>query len=177
MIHRIFFLISFFCTTLFMTSQQTVYSFSLKTLDGKSFNFESLKGKCILLVNVASKCGYTPQYKELEQLHKQHGSNIAVIGIPANNFGGQEPGTAADISEFCKKNYGVSFLMLEKISVSGSDTHPLYQWLCNAKLNGGCADKPTWNFCKYLIGKDGKVIRFFASSTSPLSSEITSLIK
>ena len=177
MLHRLYLFLSFFCISLFMNSQNTVYAFTLKTLNGTSFNFESLKGKYILLVNVASKCGYTPQYKDLEQLHKQYGTQLAVIGIPANNFGAQEPGSSTEIAEFCKKNYGVSFTMLEKISVSGSDTHPLYQWLCNSKLNGGCSDKPNWNFCKYLIDKNGKVLRFYSSSVNPLSTEITSMLK
>ena len=165
-------LIVTFCFGLLMNAQTSIYEFSLKTLDGKSFSFSSLKGKKILLVNVASQCGYTPQYKDLQALHEQYGTQLSVIGIPANNFGGQEPGSAEEISSFCKKNYGVQFVMLEKISVKGNDAHPLYQWLCNAALNGGCSEKPNWNFCKYLIDKQGRVQAFFPSGVKPLSSEL-----
>ena len=108
----------------------------------------------MLLVNTASECGYTPQYKDLQALHEKYGNKVVVIGFPANNFGGQEPGTNSDIKTFCTKNYGVSFLMMEKISVKGNDMHPLYKWLTNPKENGCCNDVPSWNFNKYLIDEN-----------------------
>jgi glutathione peroxidase len=154
----------------------SVYDFKLKTLDGQEISLSKFKGKKLLLVNVASKCGYTPQYKNLEALHEQYGSKVVVIGFPANNFGGQEPGTSAEIKEFCTKNYGVSFQMMEKISVKGNDMHPLYRWLSSKEANGVTGEAPSWNFCKYLIDEKGNVIKFFPSDTDPLSKDITSLL-
>ncbi|HEY0772073.1 MAG TPA: glutathione peroxidase, partial [Sphingobacteriaceae bacterium] len=124
------------------------------------------KGKTLLLVNVASKCGYTPQYADLEKLHEQFGDKVVVLGFPANNFGSQEPGTNTEIAEFCQKNYGVKFQMFEKISVKGADQHPLYQFL---KEKTG--EEPSWNFCKYLVKPDG-TIKFFNSKVKPLDSQI-----
>jgi glutathione peroxidase len=156
--------------------EKSIYEFNLKTLDGKDLSLAQFKGKKMLIVNVASKCGYTPQYKNLQALHEKYGDKIAVIGFPANDFGGQEPGSANEIQEFCSKNYGVTFQMMEKISVKGKNMHPLYQWLSNKELNGSCDDGPKWNFGKYLISEDGKVIKFFGSNTDPLSEDITSLL-
>lgn len=143
-----------------------VYGFSLKTIDGKALDLSKYKGKKLLLVNVASKCGYTPQYAKLQQLHEKYGNKLVIIGFPANNFGGQEPGSNAEVKEFCTKNYGVSFLMAEKISVKGSDVHPLYKFLAEK------TEAPSWNFCKYLINEKGEVVKFFKSSVDPLSDEI-----
>lgn len=157
-------------------TQKTIYDFRLKTLEGSELNFAQFKGKKLLIVNVASECGYTPQYKNLQALHEQYGKKIVVIGFPANNFGGQEPGSSSEIKTFCTKNYGVTFQMMEKISVKGDDTNPLYIWLSSPELNGGCADKPKWNFCKYLIDENGKVVKYFGSKVDPLSPEITSLL-
>jgi glutathione peroxidase len=154
----------------------SVYDFKLKTLDGEEISLAKFKGKKLLLVNVASKCGYTPQYKNLEALHEQYGSKLVVIGFPANNFGGQEPGSSSEIKEFCTKNYGVSFPMMEKISVKGNDMHPLYRWLSSKESNGVCEEAPGWNFCKYLIDENGQVIKFFNSKVDPLSADITSLL-
>ena len=155
---------------------QSTYDFTMKTLDGKDLSLSKFKGKKMLLVNVASECGYTPQYKALQTLHETYGNKVVVIGFPANNFGGQEPGDSKQIKEFCTKNYGVTFQMMEKISVKGDDTHPLYKWLSNPELNGSCGDQPKWNFCKYLIDENGKVLMFFSSKTEPMSKEITSLL-
>jgi glutathione peroxidase len=155
---------------------KSIYEFRLKTLDGEEITLSKFKGRKMLLVNVASECGYTPQYKNLEALHRQYGDKVAVIGFPANNFGAQEPGTSTEIKEFCKKNYGVTFQMMEKISVKGSDQHPLYEWLSNKELNGVCDQAPKWNFSKYLIDENGKIIKFFGSKVDPLSEEITSLL-
>ncbi len=144
----------------------SLYDFKVNSLEGKTIDFAQYKGKTLLIVNVASKCGYTPQYTDLEKLHETYGSKITILGFPANNFGQQEPGTNAEIGEFCKKNYGVTFQMFEKISVKGEDQHPLYAWL---KEKTG--QEPTWNFCKYLIKPDGTV-KFFNSKVKPLDQEI-----
>lgn len=163
-------------TNLAMTNKASIYDFKLKALDGKDISLATFKGKKLLLVNVASECGYTPQYKNLQALHEQFGIKVTIIGFPANNFGGQEPGTSAEIKTFCTKNYGVTFQMMEKISVKGNDAHPLYKWLSSKEQNGVCNDAPSWNFCKYLIDENGKVIKFFSSNVDPLSKEITSLL-
>ncbi len=153
-----------------------IYSFKLKTLSGEETTLEKFKGKKMLLVNVASKCGYTPQYKNLQALYDKYKDKLVVIGFPANNFGWQEPGNSEEIKEFCTKNYGVTFPMMEKISVKGKDMHPLYQWLSNKEQNGVTDEAPGWNFCKYLIDEKGKIIKFFPSKVDPLSEEIISLL-
>lgn len=152
--------------TLFGTAANSVYDFKLNSIDGKEIDFSQYKGKNLLLVNVASKCGYTPQYGDLEKLHEQFGNKVVILGFPANNFGSQEPGSNNEIAEFCQKNYGVKFQMFEKISVKGADQHPLYQFL---KEKTG--SEPSWNFCKYLVKPDGTV-KFFDSKVKPLDSQI-----
>jgi glutathione peroxidase len=152
--------------------KMSIYQFKLKALDGTEIDFSQYKGKNLLLVNVASKCGYTPQYEDLQKLHEQYGDKVTVLGFPANNFGGQEPGSNADIANFCKKNYGVSFQMFEKISVKGNDKHPLYQWLTDKSKNGWNEQEPTWNFCKYLINKEGKLVKFYPSRVNPLDADL-----
>lgn len=144
------------------------YDFELKGIDGKAVDLNIYKGKKVLIVNVASKCGYTPQYEDLQNLHEQFGKDVAVLGFPANNFGGQEPGSNEDIVAFCEANYGVTFQMFEKISVVGSDRHPLYAW-----LEEQSGEKPNWNFCKYLLNEKGEVIGFYPSSVNPLDEQIT----
>jgi len=158
------FLISLIMTL--MTSS-SLYDFKLKAIDGQTIDFAQYKGKNVLIVNTASQCGYTPQYEDLQKLHEAFGNNVVILGFPANNFGGQEPGTNGEIASFCKINYGVTFQMFEKISVKGADQHPLYGWL---KEKTG--QEPSWNFCKYLIKADGTV-KFFKSSVNPMSKEIT----
>jgi glutathione peroxidase len=148
-----------------------LYDFKISSLDGKSIDFAQYKGKTLLIVNTASECGYTPQYADLQELHEKFGDKITVLGFPANNFGGQEPGSNAQIATFCKKNYGVTFQMFEKISVKGSDQHPLYQYL---KEKTG--KEPTWNFCKYLVKADGSV-KFFASGVNPGDDAILNELK
>jgi glutathione peroxidase len=148
-------------------AQKTIYEFKIPALSGDLIDFNQYKGKWLLIVNTASKCGYTPQYKDLEQLHKQYGNKVAVLGFPANNFLWQEPGDNLQIAEFCEKNYGVTFQMFQKISVKGSNKHPLYRWL---EIQSG--KTPSWNFCKYLINPDGKVTGFYASGVNPLDKEI-----
>ena len=149
------------------TTASNLYDFKLNSIEGKVIDFSQFKGKNVLIVNTASKCGYTPQYADLQNLNDTFGSKVTILGFPANNFGGQEPGANAEIASFCEKNYGVSFQMFEKISVKGSDQHPLYAWL---KEKTG--QEPSWNFCKYLIKADGSV-KFFKSAVNPMSKEIT----
>lgn len=147
---------------LLIFSMANLYDFKIESIDGKQIDFSQYKGKTLLIVNTASKCGYTPQYEDLQKLHEQYGSKVTILGFPANNFGGQEPGSNIQIAEFCQKNYGVTFQMFEKISVKGDDQHPLYAWL---KEKTG--EEPSWNFCKYLIKPDGTV-KFFKSSVKPM---------
>jgi len=147
-------------------NEQTIYDFKMNAIDGSVIDFSQYKGKTLLIVNTASECGFTPQYSDLEKLHEQYGSKVTILGFPANNFGGQEPGSNTQISSFCKKNYGVTFQMFEKISVKGADQHPLYQFL---KAKTG--EEPTWNFCKYLVKPDG-TIKFFPSKVKPMDKEI-----
>jgi glutathione peroxidase len=158
-------------------SKVSFHELSTSTLFGEEVNFESFKGKKVLIVNTASKCGYTPQYAELEELHKQYKDNLVIIGFPANNFMKQEPGTNEDIAAFCEVNYGVTFLMSEKISVKGDDIHPVYQWLTDKEKNGWNTQEPKWNFHKYLIDENGELIAVFASKVKPLDEDITSLLK
>lgn len=154
-------------------TESSFYNFKIKTLDGKtSIDFSKYKGKKVLIVNVASECGFTPQYKPLQELHEKHGDKLVVLGFPANNFGAQEPGSNEQIATFCKKNYGVSFQMFNKISVTGSDQHSLFQWL---QKESGKA--PNWNFCKYLVDENGKVAKFYPSSVDPMGKEILGAIQ
>jgi glutathione peroxidase len=148
-------------------AEGSIYDFKVKSLDGKEIDFTRFKGKKILIVNTASKCGKTPQYAGLEKLHEQYGDKVTVLGFPANNFLWQEPGSNKEIAAFCEKNYGVRFQMGEKISVKGSDQHPLYKWL-EAKTG----HRPDWNFSKYLVNEDGKQVEFFKSSIEPLDPMI-----
>lgn len=159
-----------FILLIMLTSEQTIYDFKMNSLDGQQIDFSKYKGKNLLIVNVASKCGFTPQYADLEKLHEQYGDKVVVLGFPANNFGGQEPGSSLEIAEFCQKNYGVKFQMFEKISVKGEDQHPLYQWL---KEKTG--QEPAWNFCKYLVKPDGSV-KFYPSKVKPLDTEIVNAL-
>jgi len=131
------------------------------------------KNKYILFVNVASKCGFTSQYKELEELYKMHTNNLMIIGSPCNQFGSQEPGTSEDIEAFCKVNFGVTFLMTEKIQVKGTEQHPLYAWLTDKKLNDTKSSSVKWNFQKYLVSPEGKLVDYYLSITKPSSSKIT----
>jgi glutathione peroxidase len=139
------------------------YDFKVKTLEGDDFDLSSLKGKKVMVVNVASKCGFTPQYKDLEEL--------VIIGFPANNFASQEPGTASEIRQFCSRNYGVTFPMMEKISVRGNDMHPLYKWLTSKDKNGVMDSEVKWNFQKYLIDESGKLVDVLYSKEKPESEK------
>jgi glutathione peroxidase len=150
----------------------SIYDFKLKSLNGQEINFSNYRGKKLLIVNTASECGYTPQYEELQYLHEHHGNKITVLGFPANNFGGQEPGTNEEIGSFCKKNYGVTFQLFAKSSVLPPDQNPLYQWLTQSEQNGWNTEAPTWNFCKYLVDENGQLLKFYSASVSPLSDEV-----
>lgn len=171
--------ISLFITLLFntfiMMSQQSVHEFTIKTIDGESKNLSDFKGKKMLFVNTASQCGFTPQYMELQELHEKHGDELVIIGFPANNFGGQEPGSNDQIKTFCKKNYGVSFMLSEKVSVKGKNIDPIFEWL-NAQDNQSFKGDIMWNFEKYLIDESGKLIKRYRSMTKPDSDKIISLI-
>lgn len=156
---------------LLLLPMTNLYDFKLISLEGKQIDFAQYKGKTLLIVNTASECGYTPQYADLQELHEKFGDKVTILGFPANNFGGQEPGTNAQIATFCKKNYGVTFQMFEKVSVKGNDQHPLYQYL---KEKTG--KEPTWNFCKYLVKPDGTV-KFFASGVNPGDDAILNELK
>ena len=148
-------------------SPGSIYDFKIASLEGKEIDFNTYRGKYLLIVNTASKCGYTYQYEDLENLHNLHGDKVAVLGFPANNFLWQEPGSDKEIAEFCQRNYGVSFQMFSKISVRGKDQHPLYAWL--EKRSG---KKPSWNFCKYLVDKSGNMIGFYPPTVKPMDKEI-----
>ncbi len=155
----------------------TISDFVVVDIEGNKFDFASLKGKKVMIVNTASECGLTPQYAELEVLYQKFkDSDFIIIGFPANNFNAQEPGTNDDIRGFCQKNYGVTFPMMSKISVNGKDIHPLYQFLTQKEKNRVQNSEVEWNFQKYLIGRDGKLEKVIAPKTSPLSEEIISWI-
>ncbi|GAB3225151.1 glutathione peroxidase [Algoriphagus aestuariicola] len=158
-------------------AESSFYDFKLKDINGKEVDFSEFKGKKLLLVNVASKCGYTKQYAQLQELYAEHGDKITILGFPANNFGGQEPGSNEEIKEFCSTEYGVTFPMFEKISVAGFDKHPLYRWLSDASKNGWNNEEPNWNFCKYFVNEKGELVKFFPSAVTPLDEEILKLIE
>lgn len=154
------------------------YDFTVQTIDGKGFNLSELKGKKVLVVNVASKCGFTPQYKQLEELYEKYkNDNFVIIGFPANNFLRQEPGTNEEIKEFCTLNYGVTFPMMAKISVKGEDMAPLYKWLTQKSQNGKQDASVKWNFQKFMIDENGNWAGVASSQTSPMSEEIITWIE
>ena len=155
------------------TNASSIYDFKVESLEGGTIDFATFKGKKILVVNTASKCGYTPQYEELEALYKKYQDKLVIIGFPANNFGGQEPGTNIEIKEFCKKNYGVSFPMAAKVSVKGNDIAPIYKWLCDKSLNGVLDADVKWNFSKFLLDEKGNLVAKYDSGVKPMSEEIT----
>ncbi len=159
------------------TAPVSIHNFKVISIDGETIDFSKFKGKKILVVNTASKCGYTPQYADLEKLHKAYSSKLVIVGFPANNFGGQEPGSNEQIAEFCQKNYGVSFVMAEKVSVKGEDIHPLFKWLTSKAENGVMDAEIKWNFTKFLLDEKGKLVAVFPSKVNPMGEEITSLLR
>lgn len=156
---------------------ESIYNIDINTLQGKPLDLSNFKGKHILFVNVASKCGFTPQYKELQQLQDQYQDDLVVIGVPCNQFGDQEPGSSEEISEFCEINYGVTFPITEKVNVKGENKHPLYQWLTTRAINGKKNSTVKWNFQKYLVNEKGELVDYYYSITKPLNSRITSNLK
>lgn len=151
-----------------LEAQKSFYDFKVETISGENYDLASLKGKKVMVVNTASKCGLTPQYEQLQDLWERYGGdNFVIIGFPANNFLSQEPGSDEEIKEFCTINYGVTFPMMSKISVKGDDMHPLYRWLTSEKLNGVEDSKVQWNFQKYLISEDGVLERVVKPRTKP----------
>ena len=156
-------------------AQTSFYDFKVKDIEGNDFDLAKLKGKKVLVVNTASKCGLTPQYKQLQSLYEQFGGEkFVIIGFPANNFMKQEPGTNEEIAEFCEKNYGVTFPMMEKISVKGDDMHPLYHWLTEKSKNGVLDSEIGWNFQKYLIDEKGHLVKMVEPKTKPDDEKIVS---
>ncbi|MDY0099028.1 MAG: glutathione peroxidase [Bacteroidales bacterium] len=154
------------------TQESGFYSFKVKTLEGDDFDMSALKGKKVMIVNTASKCGFTPQYKDLEELYERYGDKIEIIGFPANNFANQEPGTAEEIRQFCSSKFGVTFPLMEKISVKGNDIHPLYQWLTMKSKNGVMDSEVKWNFQKYLVDEKGNLTDVLYSIEKPGSEKV-----
>ena len=157
-------------------SKTSFYDVSMVSLDGKPVDFNTFRGKKVLIVNVASRCGFAPQYEQLQALHEKYRDKLVIIGFPANNFLKQEPGSAEEIAGFCQRNYGVSFLMSEKISVRGKDVHPVFGWLTDKKKNGWNGSAPAWNFYKYLVNESGELEAVFSSRMRPDSPKLTKLI-
>lgn len=151
---------------------KSIYDFKAPGLSGGEINLADYKGKKILIVNTASKCGLTPQYEELEKLYQQYKDKLVIIGFPANNFMGQEPGTNETIAEFCKKNYGVSFPMAKKVSVKGKDIDPLFKYLVEQAEAKGIKDPISWNFTKFLVNEKGELETVFTPKTKPMSEEV-----
>jgi glutathione peroxidase len=167
-----------FCAATLAAAEKTVYDFTLNSIDGQPTPLGGYKGKVVLLVNVASRCGYTPQYTALESIYEKYKDRgFVIIGIPANNFGSQEPGTNAEIKTFCKTKYSVTFPMMSKVSVKGDDTTPLYQFLTDKAANPQTGGEIQWNFTKFLIGPDGRVITRFEPAVTPDSPEVTAAIE
>jgi len=159
-------------------TMNSIYDFKVETLSGDPFDFSTLKGKKVMIVNTASECGLTPQYEKLERIYtKYKDRGFVIVGFPANNFGEQEPGTNADIATFCKVNYGVTFPMMAKISVKGEDMHPIYRYLTSKSANGVADSEVEWNFQKYLIDENGKLVKVIKPQVQPDDAEIISWIE
>jgi len=150
-----------------------IYDFKVTGLDGNQIDLSKYKGKKIMIVNTASKCGNTPQYADLEKLYEKYKEKLVIIGFPANNFGAQEPGSNGEIKEFCKKNFGVTFPMAEKVSVKGDDIHPLFKYLVDEADKMGIKDPIKWNFTKFLLDENGKLITVINNKVNPMSEEVT----
>ena len=164
-----------FCT-MSVQSEENIHNISIKDIDGNLIELSAFKGKYILFVNVASNCGFTKKYADLQALYQKYTSDLVIIGLPCNQFGSQEPAREEEIKQFCTKSFGVSFILTEKIDVKGNNISPLYAWLTDKKYNGVLNSSVKWNFQKYLVDRDGELINYFYSITNPLSDKITSLI-
>ena len=158
-------------------SKENIHNISIKDIDGNLIELSSFKGKYILFVNVASNCGFTKQYADLEELYQKYKRNLVIIGLPCNQFGFQEKGNADEIQSFCSVNYGVTFPITEKINTKGSDQHPIYEWLTKRKLNGSLDSKVKWNFQKYLVNEEGALQEIFSPKMDPLSDALLNAIK
>jgi len=168
----------FYTTAQQSKSTMNFYQFKAESLQGKEISMKDYKGKVVMIVNTASKCGFTPQYEGLEKLYKEYkDKGLVILGFPCNQFGGQEPGTAEEIQTFCKKNYGVNFPLAEKIDVKGDNISPVYKWLCNKTENGVLDATITWNFNKFLLDENGKLLAYFPSKVTPDSEEILKYLK
>ena len=175
---KLFIMCSIFsCSTVTTDAQESIYDIKINSITGDEIDLSEFKGKKILFVNVASKCGFTKQYTGLEELSKLYKDKLVVIGVPCNQFGGQEPGDSEEIVQFCEENYGVSFLLTEKIKVKGEGIHPLYSWLCTKEINGKSNSTVKWNFQKYLVDEKGEFVNYFYSTTKPMSSKIVDYLK
>ncbi len=159
------------------STKSLIHDYTAINIFGETISLKDFKGKKILIVNVASNCGYTRQYKDLQKLQEGYEDKLQIIAFPCNDFGSQEPGSNSEIAEFCEVNYGVTFPVMNKINIRKKPIHPVYEWLTNSEMNGWNDSKPRWNFYKYLIDEEGKLIKLFGSSTSPLSKEITQALK
>lgn len=166
-----------FAAMTLLSNAQSIHSFKVKSIDGKEINFASFKGKKILVVNTASQCGYTPQYEALQKVYAQYKNKLVIIGFPCNQFGGQEPGTNVEIVSFCQKNYGVTFPLADKVDVKGDRAAPIYQWLTQKSKNGVLDATIGWNFNKFLLDENGKMLAYFPSSVKPDSDNILSYLK
>lgn len=155
-----------------MTNSQSIFSFKIESLYGDTIDFSSYKGKKILIVNVASECGYTSQYQQLQELSEIYADQLVVVGIPCNDFGNQEPGSNEDIAQFCSKNYQIGFPISVKVKIKGDEIHPIYHWLTHKSYNGVMDAEVRWNFTKFLLDEEGKLIATFPSSVSPLDDKI-----
>jgi len=166
-----------FLSAFSLPGDPSIHSFKVKSIEGGTIDFSKFKGKKILVVNTASKCGYTPQYEALEKVYQEYKDKLVIIGFPANNFGGQEPGADSEIQEFCKARFGVKFPLASKVSVKGDDTAPIYKWLTSKAENGVLDAEVKWNFGKFLLDENGKLIAYFPSKVTPDSEEILKYIK
>lgn len=163
--------------TAFVLNAQSIHYFKVAGIDGKQINLAAYKGKKILIVNTASKCGYTPQYESLQKVYDQYKDKLVILGFPCNQFGGQEPGTNEEIVAFCKENYGVNFPLADKIDVKGANIAPIYQWLTQKAKNGVLDANISWNFNKFLLDENGKMLAYFPSNVKPDSDAIAAYLK
>ena len=170
------FTLLFACCSLF-ASAQSIHSFKVKSIDGGQIDLSKYKGKKIMVVNTASKCGYTPQYEQLQKVYSQYKDKLVIIGFPCNQFGGQEPGSNEEIAAFCQKNYGVNFPLADKVDVKGGTQAPIYQWLTQKTKNGVLDATISWNFNKFLLDENGKMLAYFPSNVKPDSEAILSYLK
>ena len=174
---KVILLIMIFSSFFNSNAQESIYAISIKNINGDIIQLNDFKNKYILFVNVASECGFTPQYKALEELYQKYKDKLVVIAMPCNQFGGQEPGSLEEIQQFCDKNYDISFLLTEKVFVKGQRKHKIYCWLTEKRLNGKFKSNVKWNFQKYIISPSGELIDYFYSITNPMSPKITSIFE